>query len=181
MVPNWLSHSRVRRNSKPQVQTLNKAWSLIRGENNFDLHVLANYRRLDPIAVYIFSPFDLPPRADLDFQPVRDLERETSLLIGFRPVSGRDVDMQIFDPGVLNRFSVGPLHDSLNAVFNSRRRQDKVIHLDFLFIINGDDCRLIDIVHARIVDLLEWTISVVQAVKPCAERIPARRDGFEFV
>src|SRR5262249_39449501 len=120
MVPNWLSHSRVRRNSKPQVQTLNKAWSLIRGENNFDLHVLALYRRLDPIAVYIFSPFDLPPRADLDLQPVRDLERETSLLIGFRPGSGRDVDRHIFDPGVWNRFSVGPLHDSLNAVFSSR-------------------------------------------------------------
>src|SRR5262245_43261158 len=84
----------------PLARMLNKAGSLIRGEYNFDLHVLAHYRRLDPIAVYIFSPFDLPPRADLDLQPIRDLERETSLLIGFRPVSGGNIDSQIFDPGV---------------------------------------------------------------------------------
>jgi len=33
------------------LATLNEAWSLIRGGYNFDLHVLAHYSRLDPIAV----------------------------------------------------------------------------------------------------------------------------------
>src|SRR5262249_21604938 len=160
---------------------INEPWSLIRGEYNFDLRVLAHYRRLDPIAVYIFTPLDLPSRADPDLQPVIDLERETPLLISFRAVSSRGVDSQIFDPGGWNRSSVWPIHYSLNAVFSLRRRQHKVIHLDFLSIVNSDDCRLIDIFHARIVDLLVWTISDVQTVKPYAERIPARRNGFEFV
>src|SRR5262249_9501129 len=56
--------------SKPRVQTLNTNWSLIRGKYDFDLHVLAHYGGFDPIAVYIFSPFDPPARADLDLQPV---------------------------------------------------------------------------------------------------------------